>query len=97
MGLTDKAPWGPWSCDIVDHHERKAQFRSLAAICYIMRVDGGMPPDRLIEALRKAEFCQEWADKAKEIFDLLPTLHQRHVIALFNSINYRVTQNAKAS
>jgi len=83
--MTDLPNWGPWSPNLTDAAERKAQLRSLHALVrvYAPRLD---VKQRLLIALHEAEHPLGFSDVLKtagELFNQLPTLVRRRVIATF--------------
>ena len=92
----EKPLWGPWSPDLADPAERKAQLRCLAAIVYMMRIAGGPDPIPLVRALRAAEEFEDTTKHSaaatiafvhsRHLFDQLPILHQRKIIATFSAV-----------
>lgn len=93
---TGKPLWGPFTYDPVtsDPAEHRAQLRSLATLIHTHRAHGQMPTDKLTLTLRKAEFCTDYLDQARQQFDLLPSLTQRHIIASFHEINHGLPTRA---
>jgi hypothetical protein len=70
------APFGRWvpgtSAD-----ERRAQFRTLAALCAAFVGSG----HQVVAELRAAEVDQAAADRALEIFNVLPALTRRRILS----------------
>jgi hypothetical protein len=75
--------------------ERRCQLRCVATLVYMMRLAGGPDPMPLVRLLREAENLDptEWIgynsalQKARRVFDLLPALHQRKIIATFAALH----------
>lgn len=90
--MTSKNLWGPWARqwkpnDPLDFAERAAQLRSLATLVHIHRVEGWPTTDQLLLELRRAETSYIHLEKARLLFDGLPSLQQRHVITTWSVIN----------
>jgi len=92
--MTDLPNWGPWSSDLTDAAERKAQLRSLQALVrvYAPRLDVKV---LLLEALRAAETYRGALDNAGCLFNQLPTLVRRRVIATFAAMTPSLVRAAK--
>jgi hypothetical protein len=84
--MTDKPLWGPWGPAGLDPNERKAQFRSVATLVHMLRI-AEVDADELIRALRLGEHSSVDAERARLLFDKLPTLMQRRIIATWNTVN----------
>lgn len=71
--------WGPWSPDLIDPAERKAQMRQIATLVHIL-----LPPASPDRAILVRAFCEAEGgapDYARYLFDKLPALIQRRIIA----------------
>jgi hypothetical protein len=77
--------FGPWSPDLCDAAERKAQFRSLATSAAAF-LGSGHP---LVAALRRAENDDAAAAEALALLDTTPTLIRRRMLSVFGAVNYR--------
>lgn len=87
--MSDKPLWGPWSPDLVDcPEERNKQLRSLASLVWVF-AGQGFVNDLMVE-LRRAELNVYALDNARRMFDLLPTLAQRHIMASFTAVNHGI-------
>lgn len=92
--MSSKPLWGPWSFAAKldrsnpDHYaELAAQLRSLATLVHVMRLKG-WPIEQLMLSLRKAEqgLLIE-LEMARIMFDAMPSLIQRNIIATWDIIN----------
>jgi hypothetical protein len=79
--LRTSAPFGPWAAH-VDGVEKIAQFRALAMGAAVYCGSG----HKLVGELRKAETDEAAAARALELFDRLPSLRRRHIIATFAAV-----------
>jgi hypothetical protein len=85
----ERPPFGPWSPNCTDEHERARQLRSLATLVHVMRLAGACAPAATVTALREAESGDERAlIHARRLFDLMPTLHQRRIISAFGAVTW---------
>ncbi len=73
--------FGPWVPGIPEH-ERRAGLRALACLCAVF---GGMGHPA-VAALRRAELDPDAAGEALALFDRLPTLRRRQVVATYARI-----------
>jgi hypothetical protein len=79
--------FGPWSPDLRDSVERKAQFRSLATSAAAFLGSG----HELVAALRSAENDEAAAAEALALLDATPTLTRRKLLSLFGAVTWRRT------
>jgi hypothetical protein len=84
--VKEKPLWGPWSPDC-SPRDQALMLRSLATLCHVMRLPGQMNPNDLVYYLREGEFSALAREKARKMFDLLPSLLQRQIIASFSAVN----------
>ena len=77
--------YGPWSPAKIEPAERKAQFRSLAALAAVFFGSS----HRLVDELRNAESDADAAARAFDLLDVMPTLTRRKMFSVFSSITWR--------
>ena len=80
--MTERSAFGPWAA--LDPAERRAQFRSLAALCAIYVGSSA----QVVEALRRAETDAAAGDLALQQFEQLPSLTKRKILSTFGVVNY---------
>jgi len=71
--------FGPWTPDI-DPAERLARTRTLRAL---VRVYTGPKHPTLLESLRRAEADPAALAEAASLFDALPAIPRRHILASY--------------
>src|SRR5262249_33494074 len=74
-------PFGPWTVGVAEP-DRVAGLRALAALSAVF-AGSGHP---VVAALRMAEAEPETAGQALSLFDKLPTLRRRQVIATYAAV-----------
>jgi hypothetical protein len=70
--------FGPWVPGLTEP-DRRASLRALAMLCAVFCGSS----DPVVAALRKAELKPDTADQARALFDKLPTLRRRQVLATY--------------
>jgi len=73
--------FGPWAADLQDD-ERRARLRAFRALALVF----ARQHEAFIEALRSAETEPPALTRAADLFNHLPTLHQRRLIAAYAAL-----------
>ncbi len=76
--------WGPFSPALADEIERRCQLSRLEGVTAVLL--GSQHP--LIAALRAAEGGGEALDAARVMFDQLPALPKRRIMATFGAVTW---------
>jgi hypothetical protein len=77
--------YGPWS---VDGEERRLQLRTLAALVHVMIPRRVFDRDVLLEALRASEKDEAHLEAALQLFEALPALVRRHILATHAAVTW---------
>ncbi len=84
--------WGPWSPGLADEIERWRQLCRLQGVAACLL--GSQHP--LISALRAAEGDGEALDAARVMFDQLPALPKRRIMATFYAVTWPTKKRGRA-
>ena len=76
--------FGPWSPGLTDSAERKAQFRSLAALSAAFLGAN----HEIVSTLRHAENDDAAAARALALLDSTPTLTRRRILSVFGRVTW---------